>query len=66
MKVSVLVSIARQVEGEYCFAQIVKAHVDAEKLREHLRSTDLPKTSTLGGVNCIIEYGVFADIEVEE
>ena len=65
MKISVLVSIARQVEGEWIFTNIVKAHVDSNNLKEYLNTTDLPKTGVFEGVECIIEYGIFKDIEVE-
>jgi hypothetical protein len=65
MKVAVLVSLARQVEGEYVFMNVIKSHVDENFLRDYLRNTDLPKTGTFGGVECVIEYGVFKDIEVE-
>ena len=65
MKVAVLVSLARQVEGEYVFCNIVKSHVDPDALRDYLKNTDLPKTAEMNGVKCIVEYGVFTDIEVE-
>ncbi len=65
MKVAVLVSLARQVEGEYIFMNVVKAHVDPDVLKQYLSSTDLPQTGQFGNVSCIIEYGVFKDIEVE-
>lgn len=66
MKIAVLVSLARQVEGEYVFANVIKAHTDADKLKAYLNSNDLPKTGVFEGVQCIVEYGVFRDIEVEE
>jgi hypothetical protein len=65
MKVAVLFSLARQVEGEYVFANILKAHVDPQVLRDYLKNTDLPKTGVFGGENCVVEYGVFQDVEVE-
>jgi hypothetical protein len=65
MKIAILMSIARQVEGEYCFCQVVKAHVDPNVLKDYLNSSDLPKTSVVSGVECVIEYGVFKDVEVE-
>lgn len=65
MKVSVLVSLARQVEGEFVFANVLKANVDPEKLKEYLNNTDLPKTSVMNGINCVVEYGIFKDIEIE-
>lgn len=65
MKASVLISVARQVEGEYLYVNVIRAHTDPEVLKQHLATTDLPKTGTFGGVDCVIEYGVFKDIEVE-
>jgi hypothetical protein len=65
MKIAVLLSLARQVEGEYVFGNIIKAHVDPEVLRNHLANTELPKTVELGGIGCVIEYGVIEDVEVE-
>ena len=65
MKIAVLVSLARQVEGEYVFMNVVRAHTDPEVLKQYLNSTELPKTNTFGGVECVVEYGVFKDIEVE-
>lgn len=65
MKIAVLVSLARQVEGEYVFMNVLRAHTDPDVLKQHLAETDLPKTGTFGNVDCVIEYGVFKDIEVE-
>jgi len=65
MKIAVLFSLARQVEGEYVFANVLKTHVDPTVLREYLNSSDLPKTSVVAGVECVVEYGVFTDVEVE-
>lgn len=66
MKFSILVSIARQVEGEYVFVRAIKANHSGDKLHRYLRETDLPRTVNLGGVDCVLEYGVIEDIEVEE
>lgn len=66
MKVSILVSIARQLEGEYVLVKGEKAHVSADKLFRYLRETDLPRTATVGDMPCVIEYGVIEDIEVDE
>lgn len=65
MKVAVILSLARQVEGEYVFGNIIKAHTDPEVLRDYLAKTELPKTIDMGGVGCVIEYGVITDIDVE-
>lgn len=65
MKIAILLSLARQVEGEFVWCQVVKAHTDPEALRSHLHTTDLPRTANLDGVNCVLEYSVIQDIEVE-
>jgi hypothetical protein len=66
MKIAVLLSLARQVEGEFVFADVVKAHENPEKLHRYLRETNLPQTTTIGGVHCTVEYGVIENIIVEQ
>lgn len=65
MKVAVLISIARQVEGEMVYCQVIKAHTNPDALKQYLDSSDLPRTSEFSGTQCVFEYGVFKDIEVE-
>ena len=65
MKVAVLLKIARQVEGEYHFVNVLKAHADADKLHRYLRETELPRAEQIGGVDCVVEYGVIENLEVE-
>lgn len=66
MNASILVSIARQVEGEYVFVRVIKAHKNSENLYKFLRENDLPRTTKLGEVDCWLEYGVIENIEIEE
>ena len=66
MKVSILFRIARQVEGEFVFVDVVKACTDAETLRQYLVQNSLERTAVIQGVPCVIEYGVMPDIIVEE
>lgn len=66
MKVSILVSIARQIEGEYVFVRVIKANTNSEKLFRFLRENDLPRTAKLGEVECLLEYGVIEDVEIED
>ena len=66
MKIAVLVSIARQIEGEYVFIRVVKANKNSEKLFKFLRENELPRTTKLGEVECYLEYGVIEDIEIED
>lgn len=65
MKFAVLMSIARQVEGEYVFVRVVKAHTNPDKLHRYLRETDLPRVAKLGEADCTLEYGIIENIEVE-
>lgn len=65
MKVAILFALARQVEGEYVFVNVVKAHTDPNQLRQYLAESQLPRTNKFGEVDCVIEYGVISDIEVE-
>lgn len=66
MKCSVLVSIARQVEGEYVFVKAVRANQSSEKLFKYLRENQLPRTEKIADAECVIEYGVLEDIEIED
>lgn len=66
MKFSVLVSIARQVEGEYVFVKAIKAEKSSDKLFRYLRENELPAVDKIGAVECVIEYGILEDIEVED
>ena len=66
MNASVLVSIARQVEGEYVFVRVIKASKNSEKLYKFLRENELPRTTKIGEVECWLEYGVIENIEIEE
>ena len=66
MIASILVSIARQVEGEYVFVRVIKANKNSEILYKFLRENDLPRTTKLGDVDCWLEYGVIENVEIEE
>lgn len=66
MKVSVLLSIARQVDGEFVFIKGLLANVDPDKLYKYLRQNDLPTTEKIGEVECVIEYGIIEDIEISQ
>jgi len=66
MKISVLISIARQVEGEYVFIKPLKANINSDKLHRFLRENDLPQAEVVNGVDCVVEYGVLENLEVDE
>jgi len=65
MKVAILAKIARQVEGEMVFINVIKAHVDPDVIRQYLSTNELPRTEEIQGLGCVLEYGVFTDVEVE-
>ena len=65
MKIAALTCLARQVEGEMVFFQILKANTDVEKLRKFLNENDLPRTRVIDEIQCVVEYGIVEDIEVE-
>lgn len=66
MKIALLMKIARQVEGEFVFVSVEKANIDPEVIRKYLSANQLPRTEKIQGVDCVIEYGVVTDIEVDE
>lgn len=66
MNANILVSIARQVEGEYVFVRVIKAHKNSEVLYKFLRENDLPRTTKIGEVECWLEYGVIENVDIEE
>lgn len=66
MKIAVLMRIARQVEGEFVFVSVDKATTNPNDLRKYLFENDLPRTEKVGEVDCVVEYGIIEDIEVEE
>jgi hypothetical protein len=66
MEISILFSLARQVEGEWILVNVVQAHKDVNKLREYLAQNDMPRTMSQDGVDYVIEYGVIENIEVKE
>lgn len=66
MKIAILTKIARQVEGEFVFINVIKATMNPNTLRKYLFENDLPRTENIGDVDCVIEYGIIEDIEVEE
>jgi len=65
MKVAMLMKIARQVEGEFVFVSVEKAHIDPDVIRQYLYTNQLPRTEKVQDVDCVIEYGVVTDVEVE-
>lgn len=65
MKIALLMKIARQVEGEFVFVSVEQANIDPEAIRKYLYNNQLPRTEKIQNVDCVIEYGVVTDVEVE-
>jgi len=69
MKIFALVSIARQVDGEYCVVKIEKAYKSAQRADDEskklARKYAESITTPAGVINCVCERGVF-EIDVED
>lgn len=65
MKIALLMKIARQVEGEFVFVSVEQANTDPDIIRKYLANNQLPRTEKIQNVDCVIEYGVVTDVEVE-
>jgi len=65
MKIAILVALARQVEGEFVFINVLKSHTDPGVLRKFLAENPQPRTGKYSGVDCVVEYGIIEDVEVE-
>lgn len=69
MKIFALVSIARQVDGEYCVVKIEKAYKSAQRADEESKKLARKYaeiiTTPAGVINCVCERGVF-EIDVED
>jgi len=69
MKVFVVMSIARQVDGEWCVLKAEKAFTQASKADEYAKGLAKRYTESIptpsGPMACICERGVF-DLDVDE
>lgn len=65
MKITLLMKIARQVEGEMVFVSVERATTDEAVIRQYLSANQLPRTEKIQNVDCVIEWGVVTDVEVE-
>lgn len=66
MKVSVVVKIARQVEGEYVLINPVTAFIDKDKARRFVENTTFMPAETINGIDYMIEMSVLQDIDVQD
>lgn len=69
MKVFAIISVARQVDGEYVVVKVEKAYKQASKADEHAKQLARSYTESVpspaGPIQCVCERGVF-EIDVEE
>jgi hypothetical protein len=69
MKVFAVLSVARQVEGEYVVVKVEKAFLQASRADEYAKNIARAYTETIntasGPIRCVCERGVF-EIDVEE
>lgn len=69
MKIFAIVTIARQVDGEYCLVKVEKAFKQASKADEFAKSLAKRYAETIntpsGSIPCVCERGVF-EIDVDE
>lgn len=69
MKVFAIVTIARQVDGEYCIVKVEKAFTNAARADEESKKLARNYAETIntpnGMIPCVCERGVF-EIDVDE
>ncbi len=69
MKVFAVISVARQVDGEYVVVKVDKAFLQASKADEFAKTLARSYTESIttasGPIQCVCERGVF-EMEVEE
>lgn len=69
MKVFAVISVARQVDGEFVVVKVEKAFQKASKADDFAKSLAKSYSETIptpsGSIQCVCERGVF-EIEVEE
>ena len=69
MKAFAVISVARQVEGEYVVVKVDKAFLKASKADEYAKKLAVNYTETIqtatGPVQCVCERGVF-EMDIEE
>jgi hypothetical protein len=66
MKVHFVTLLARQVEGEYFNLRILNVFSDKQKLQDYVKTLDVSRGQVIEGVPCILEIGVYEDVEVTE
>lgn len=69
MKIYLIISIARQVDGEYCVVKTEKAYVSEDKANSFIKNLSKKYVETIptpnGPIDCVCERGIF-EVDVEE
>ena len=69
MKIWIVATVARQIEGEYCFIKIENGYKSAGKAEAEVNAKTKTRTEQIvtpgGPINCLCERGVF-EIDVED
>ncbi len=66
MQVHIVTKIARQIEGEMCFINVIKAFKNKDNAKYWIMSNRIPAHETIEGIDCIVEIGLLEDVEVED
>jgi hypothetical protein len=69
MKAFAIISIARQVDGEYCIIKIEKAYKDPNLAESYAKSLSKKYAESIqtpnGSIDCVCERGIF-EIDIED
>jgi hypothetical protein len=65
MKVNIAMKIARQVEGDLVYINVLKAFDSKEKLQHYILNAEIPATEVVQGVGCVVTTAAFEDVDVE-
>tara|TARA_B100000941_G_C28346252_1_gene469396 strand:+ start:179 stop:397 length:219 start_codon:yes stop_codon:yes gene_type:complete len=61
--ITIVTKIARQVEGEYVFVNVLGAFPNKEAANKYIANTTIPRTETINNVQCVVEVGIIENIE---
>lgn len=66
MQVNFVTLLARQVEGEYFNLRVLGVFADKQKMHDFIKTLDIPRGQVIENVPCLLEIGVYEDVEVTE
>lgn len=66
MKVHIVTKLARQVEGEQHFINILGAFTDSNKATEFVKAINYKPAEIIDNVPCLVDIGILYDVEVIE